>query len=332
MTGDAGFITRGVVLSREDVESWDWPGQAKRAGLSTLGLHVGPAEVLKSGGLDPDGGFARRCREAGLNVEYELHAVGELLPRDLFARDPSLFRMDDEGRRTADANLCVHSEKAVGIVCENARIYANRLPSSTGRYFFWMDDGRPVCRCPACREYTPSELALMVENRMIEALRRDKPAAKLGHLAYLNTLAPPRRVKPREGIFLEFAPIQRGYDRPLGDRSARGPEEMGSMTHGELVDLLDANLAVFGAAGAQALEYWLDVSRFASWKRERIGAIPWNDEVFQDDLRAYATRGIRHVTSFAVWLDGNYVARFGHPPLDEYGYGLVKTEALPQER
>ena len=110
---------------------------------------------------------------------------------------------------------------------------------------------------------------------------------------------------------MEFAPIRRSYNRPLSHPS-----------HREVLDCLDANLAVFGARGAQALEYWLDLSRFSGWKRENVMRLPWRREVFLDDLATYSGRGIRHVTSFAAWLDGDYTGRFGLPPLGEYGEGL----------
>ncbi len=61
--------------------------------------------------------------------------------------------------------------------------------------------------------------------------------------------------------------------------------------------------------------------RTLNWP-EREKKIPWNGEVFRSDLETYARRGIRHVTSFAAWIDADYVKRFGEPPLDEYGQGL----------
>ena len=107
-----------------------------------------------------------------------------------------------------------------------------------------------------------------------------------------------------------------GLFRERGARMGAHP------THGEMLDGLDANLAVFGAEGAQALEYWLDVSRFSEWNRAKLTKIPWNNEVFLDDLDYYASSGICHVTTFACWTDGEYVRRFGDPPLQEYGRGL----------
>ena len=45
---------------------------------------------------------------------------------------------------------------------------------------------------------------------------------------------------------------------------------------------------------------------------------------FDQYLETYRQRGIRHVTTFAAWLDRDYVDRFGEPAfLDEYGAGLI---------
>jgi hypothetical protein len=241
----------------------------------------------------------------------------ELLPRDLFAKDPSLFRMDDKGDRVPDANCCVSSARALEIVAENALRLARDLPPTTGRYFFWGDDGRPWCRCPACRGLTESDQALLLENGMVAALRRAEPRASLAHLAYANTLAPPKKLKPAPGVFLEYAPIRRRYDAPYAEQT--GPDAQDGLSQ------LDANLAVFQRETAQVLEYWLDVSRFSGWKRPAV-ALPWRLDVLRADLEAYAARGIRHVTTFAAWVDADYTRRFGEPRfISEYGEALSRT-------
>ena len=157
---------------------------------------------------------------------------------------------------------------------------------------------------------------------MLKAIRTVEANATLAHLAYHNTLPAPSKVKPEPGVFLEYAPIQRAYDQTISQRA--GKCERYKLSHGDLLDHLDANLAVFGSRGAQALEYWLDVSRFASWKRDKAEKLSWHQEVYLEDLRAYARRGIRHITSFACWIDGDYCRRFGDPPLAEYGEGMLR--------
>ena len=106
------FETRGVVLVPEDLTLHDWPERAYRAGLTTIALHQGnsPTAVICSVQSDEGQRFLKRCRQFGVQVEYELHAMKELLPRHLFSQDPTLFRANNKKERTPDANLCVHSQ------------------------------------------------------------------------------------------------------------------------------------------------------------------------------------------------------------------------------
>lgn len=309
------FITRGVVLVPEDLTLAEWPQQAKAAGLTTIAIHhqKSPRAVVRCVMSEAGERFLAQCRKLGLEVEYELHAMKELLPRQSFDKSPELFRMNNKGERTPDANCCVHSKAALEIIAENAVAIAKVLRPTTGRYFYWGDDGRPWCRCPKCRELSPSEQAVVVENRICQSLRSVDPKAQVAHLAYSNTLKPPRNVKPDDRVFLEFAPIRRRYDIPYARQTARIADRL---------DALDANLEVFPRDTAQVLEYWLDVSRFSRWKRPGV-KLPWNKEVFLADVETYRKRGIRHITTFAAWINADYKKRFGDLTfIKEYGRGL----------
>ncbi|MEW5900421.1 MAG: DUF4838 domain-containing protein [Acidobacteriota bacterium] len=319
--GASAFETRGVVLVPEDFSLIDWPERAARAGLTTLAVHHGssPQAVVKFIESDYGQDLLARCKRLGLHVEYELHAMKELLPRELFAKDRSLFRMDDKGERVADANCCVHSSRALEIIAANGVRLAEKLRPTTGRYFLWGDDGAPWCRCPQCRGLSDAEQALVVENHLAGALRRADGRAMLAHLAYHNSLEPPVQVKPHPFVFLEFAPIHRRYDIPYADQTgADAPDGLPA---------LDRNLAVFSRENAQVLEYWLDVSRFSKWRRPAI-KLPWNRDVFVSDLRTYGGRGLRHVTTFAVWVDAEYVKTHGDPAfIADYGAGFYSLSA-----
>lgn len=310
------FKTRGVVLVPEDLSLADWPERAKQAGLTTIALHHGvwPREVVRL--IESDRGlqFLEKCRRLGLNVEYELHALKEFLPRDLFAKDKTLFRMTDQGDRVVDCNLCVHSPQALDIVGEQALRTSKTLRPTTGRYFFWGDDGEPWCHCDKCRDLSDTDQALLLENHLLKALRRQDPNAQLAHLAYANTIQPPQHVQPLPGVFLEYAPIRRSYDVPYAQQT-RAQDKDG-------LPALDANLKVFPAGTAQVLEYWLDVSRFSGWKRPGV-RLPWHKEVFLRDVKTYRLRGISQVTTFAAWIDADYVKCHGELGfLSEYGAGL----------
>jgi len=328
-TGEPFFTTRGAVLVVRDMETYDWPALAHEVGLTTLATHIRPAEIAAFVKTEAGQRFLAECQSHGLAVEHELHALADLLPRELFEKDRTMFRMDEQGARVRDDNLCVHSRPALEVAAEKAARYTQLLPSTTGRYFYWIDDGVPMCRCPKCRAYSDSDQALIFENHILEAIRHVDARARLAHLAYANTLEPPKQVRPAPGIFLEFAPIERRHDLPLSRREARCASH--DLTHGRLLDALDANLEWFGRDGAQALEYWLDVSRFSGWKRDQTVEIPWNDGVFRDDLATYARRGVRHVTTFAAWLDGDYARRWSVAPVRTYAAGLARWRRIAGE-
>lgn len=328
------FRTRGVVVVVKDMETLAWPALAKRCGLTTIGTHITPHEIAAFVQTDKGQKFLADCRKRGIHVEHELHAMNDLLPRDLFAKDPTMFPLDAKGNRARAYNLCVHSRAALQIVAENAARYTKILRSSTGRYFYWPDDGQPMCRCRRCKDLSDSDQVLILTNHLLQAVRKVAARATLAHLAYARTLPAPSQVKPAPGVFLEFAPIERSHQKTIGDRRAKGVH---GRTHGELLDLLDKNLEVFGTAGAQVLEYWLDASRFSGWNRKKVVKIPWRRDGFQDDLGQYAKRGIRHISNFAAWVDGDYVKRFGDRPVREYGEGLLRWVLVdgkprPQER
>ena len=56
--------------------------------------------------------------------------------------------------------------------------------------------------------------------------------------------------------------------------------------------------------------------------------LPWNKDVFLADVAAYRKWGIRHITTFAAWIDAGYRDR--HQDLtfiDEYGQGLLNVNS-----
>lgn len=161
---------------------------------------------------------------------------------------------------------------------------------------------------------------------MLTAIREEQPEARLAHLAYQGTMEPPGVVTPVDGVFLEFAPFFRTWevsiasddDRPAGPSPSRESRRASRrddlrVSHADYRAALDANLAVFGAEDAHVLEYWLDVSLFSEWRRPGVG-LPWEPGVLEQDLGYYASRGVRHVTSFGVYLDEAYFT--AHPPAE----------------
>lgn len=313
------FTRRGIVPEVADFSLPDLEYRIIEAGLNTVGFHGGGgAEATPDGTIDFITGergrsVLRAFANAGVGVEYELHAMRWLLPRGLFNRSPELFRMDEAGVRTPDVNLCCSSSEALRIVSQRAVQLCRILRPTTHRYFLWADDGQPWCRCPQCRGLSPSDQNLVIMNAIAGALREWDPRAKLAALTYLQTLDPPRQVAPAANIFLEFAPIRRDSSRALMDP--------GSEANAQTVAACEAAIEVFGHRDAHLLEYWIDVSRASDWKRP-AAKLPYSGAVVRSDLRFYETLGFESVTSFSCWIDADYVERWGDPPLDDYAAAL----------
>lgn len=121
------FLTRGAVLVVKDMQTLDWPALAKEAGRTTLATHIRPSEIVEFVQTEAGERFLDGCHRHELQVEHELHALGDLLPRNLFEQDKTMFRMNEQGERVRDHNLCIHSTAALEVVAENAVRYARLM-------------------------------------------------------------------------------------------------------------------------------------------------------------------------------------------------------------
>lgn len=309
---------RGVVVYPSDLISVGvrkWVDMAHPAGINLIGIHSDTRlETLPKliAFLDSDKGklFKSECEKNSIDVEYEQHILMEFLPRDLFAEYPKYFRVDKDGKRNGDYNMCFSSKPAMGIIKKNAVEMAKILKPTSHRYFFWTDDVQLYCHCDECSKYTPSEQVLLYENALLEALKEIDSDATVAHLAYGETIIPPVKVKPLPGVFLEFAPIHRDYTKPMS---------------AEQINNLEGNLKVFPPESAHILEYWLDVSLFSDWNRENLQQPPWNQDLFSRDVQIYSEAGVKSITTFAAWINAAYIQKYGEKHTKELmnNYGQI---------
>lgn len=319
--GESWFKVKGVVCSWDDVSDasvLDYIGIAKKTGLNCFSIWGADRNSQKWKS------FENECKENGIDLEFQEHMLSYLLPRDLYGEHPEYYRMTAQGVRTNDVNGCPSCEAALEIIKKRAEIIAENYKSTNNRYYCWLDDGGDVCYCPKCRDLSASDQALLFENAIIEGLRRVNPDATLAHLAYFNTVEAPKSVTPAEGIFLEFAPIDRDHYHAMSESYAVGKD---GRSHGVYLKALGDNLKVFPKETAMVLEYWLDDSLWSNWDRENMKKVYWDRDLFLDDINTYAAYGIRNITCYTAWIGPTYTRRFGYPTcLEEYGIGLTEYE------
>lgn len=312
---------RGVVIYPDDVTSLgieEWEHRIDLAGLNLIGLHAAtvndPLDSLEAfirSGLGQI--FLALCKRKGVDIEYEVHSLEFLLPRELFGTHPEFFRMTEDGQRVADYNMCFSNPEAVGAMRTQLEKLLQWMKPSTHRYFFWADDKQNrYCHCESCSTLSPSEQILSYEIQLLKLLREYDPSASIAHLAYHQTLEAPLNMRVPEGIFLEFAPILRDYSLPLGDSQTND---------------LKANLLAFPCAEAHILEYWLDESMFARWHKDRLVALTFNEQECARDIADYRELGATDITCFATWLNGSYLSRFGTTDTLFSGYGDAFEQA-----
>ena len=297
-----------VILVPSDLQ---WPGWEEVLGpvFSTLVMH-GSAAGLENWVQTPKARkLLERLKRRNVQVEYAVHLCTELLPRQLFPKHPELFRMDEFGWRTPDANFCPSSSSAARIIEKNLRHYASALKPTTGRYHIFPDDNRPWCSCPKCRKFSPADQVLMFTNILARSLRKTDPKATAGYCAYKPALKVPQKVRPEPNVFVDFAPIERDYRHPL----CEGRSDKDRYFKKLAPKLLD----FFGAAGSQIIEYWLDASMFSQWQKP-MHKIPTTTAVMKADLEYYASLGFENISVIGVWLDNEYVKRFDDSPLRRF--------------
>jgi hypothetical protein len=293
--------------------SREWVDRLVAQGVEILGLHP-------VGGNDAAESAARLMRQVedpafrelidyacdrGLEIEYELHAASYLLPRSLFESHPEYFRLEN-GERNSLCNFCVSNSEALEILTDNAVEMAKKLYRSRPYYYFWLDDTRAkYCSCPKCSQLSMSDQQMLVVNAMAAKLRKAIPGAMLCFLAYHGTETPPTQYTPDEGVFLEYAPMNRDFSAPA------------SSVPQEAKDNIAKLMAVFGKEDATLLEYWYDNSMYSKWTKPPKAFVPRND-LIPGDLRWYESLGFSHIASFACYLGEDYVNLHGEPDISAF--------------
>jgi len=296
-----------------------WIDRMADLGVDTIGLHPRGGNTADQTLLEMLGWLKTAEYQSlldyavskGLSVTYEMHAGTYLLPRDLFSECPQYFRVDEKGERTTKRNFCVSNQDALNIVVENSVTLAKELYDSNNEFYFWMDDGKDLrCHCEKCAELSASDQQLLVMNAIVRELRKIIPDAKVPYLAYYACMEVPTKVKPEEGVFLEFAPIHRKYQQPAWVELDQVMDQPG-------VDQIKKLLDFFGTKDAKVLEYWYDNSMFSQWKKPVVSFTP-NNELIQQDIAFYRSLGFENISSFACFLGEDYEEMYGEPDVSAF--------------
>lgn len=311
---------RSEIIIFHDEISRKWIDRMADAGIDVMGIHHTGGEVA----ADSLKELVARMKqpeyrelvdyaiERGLKIEYEVHAAGYLVPRDLFETHPEYFRMDKDGNRVKDFNFCVSNPDALSLYTKRAAELALSLYGSGHDFYFWMDDGRDkYCNCPRCRKLSPSDQQLLALNAALAEIKKHIPDARMAYLAYIDTIVPPQSVKAEKGIFLEYAPFEKytAYKR-------ENPEELIEREQRMLKPLLE----FFGRDNAKVLEYWYDNSLFSQWKKPPV-KFELDEKSMLRDIAEYRETGFDSLSTFGCFLGEDYEALHGDVDITPFAAG-----------
>lgn len=316
--GISDMDKQGIIIHPEELTD-NMIELLKKTNVNVLGLHpVGGhsahksleqfLELLQTESFQEK---LKQVRSLGIAIECEMHALAWLLPREEYAAHPEWFRMNQEGQRVADFNMCVSNREALEYIADRAAQLASLIPADTHNYYLWSDDvDQTFCNCEKCRELSPSDQVMIIYNAILKGLRRTDPEAKQCFLAYHETMVPPENVLPDEGIFLEYAPMWADTLRPIYDKTCE--------TNRKFCDAIEPLLTYFGKENAQILEYWLDNSKLSNWTKPPKPIHICTDTI-RKDIVYYRNCGFAHITTFGCYLSDDYIELYGTPPIVEYG-------------
>lgn len=294
----------GSMIIHPEELSKKWIDRLANAGISTLGIHPGGGKsavpllkkMLETMKTDEYRSLIDYAHSRGLDVEYELHAAGYLMPRELFEEHPEYFRMNENGERTDDWNFCVSNSEALDLFANNAAELALSLYGSSKSFYFWLDDGHSLhCHCPKCKELSPSDQQMLVINRMLGAIKKHISDARMAYLAYMDSIVTPEKIGADDGVFLEYAPFEK--------YTAKGEnaEELIRREREMTVPLMK----FFDKEPKKVLEYWYDNSLFSNWKKPPAKFV-LDEGAMRAEIEEYRKMGFDVVSTFACFLGKDY--------------------------
>ncbi|MBX7257103.1 MAG: DUF4838 domain-containing protein [Candidatus Hydrogenedentes bacterium] len=148
--------------------------------------------------------------EWGGHVDYALfvHTFNTLVPPEqYFDAHPDYYMLDSNGNRSRQ-QLCTTNPEVITIATESTlrilREHPNCEVISVSK-----NDGGGTCLCPNCKaiddaEGTNAGALLFLVNKVAEAVEQEFPDVVVSTLAYLETVTPPKTVRPRANVSIRL--------------------------------------------------------------------------------------------------------------------------------
>ena len=146
--------------------------------------------------------------------------------KDWPADHPEYLAMNDKGERVKSTDgigpgqICLTNPEVRKLMLEKLRNYIitdRETAAKTGApfpliYSVEQNDNPLSCRCPECKAFSEregSDSGPLVDfvNYLADGIRTEYPGVLIGTFAYMQTLIPPKTVKPRDNVVIRLAQL-----------------------------------------------------------------------------------------------------------------------------
>ena len=254
--------------------------------VRSIGFHFNPYESNYKdyfNFIDNNRNLIDEIQSNFINVEHYLHIVSYLVPRELINEHHELFRMNENGERVNDYNLCVSSNEALKMVENNSYTLAKFLKQKSNYYHLYVDDNlgkRVICNCDKCKKYNEFEQQKIIYDSILKGLKKYNKNAKLSFLVYGNSNLD---IELNDDYFIEYAPFIKNHYLPITNKE-------NERSRNEFLKLNKRYNDI------HVLEYFLsyDFDRYLI-----------DDSKVKNDLLFYKNNGIKYLSTFVVVRDND---------------------------
>ena len=256
----------------------------KNGNMKTIGLHFNPYESNYKdffSFIEQNRTIINEIQNNSINVEYYLHVVSYLVPRELIDTHKEFFRMNESGLRVNDFNICASSKEALKMIEKNSFTLAQFLKQKSNIYHLYVDDnlGKSViCNCDKCKKYNEFEQQKIIYDSILKGLKKYDENAKISFLVYGNS---DLNIELSDDYFIEYAPFIKNHYLPI-------KHENNEKSRIEFLNLRKRYRDI------RVLEYFLsyDFKRYLE-----------DDLKVKEDLLFYKDNGIEYLSTFVVVKD-----------------------------
>ena len=206
-----GIIHIGTTWGHDDSDAavQDWPKATFAARLR----NNGPGTVLPAslgGCLVPMG---------------RGHTLYPFLPPDTYFKDHPEWYSERGGKRLKErAQLCMTNDEMLKELAQNVLIKIREKPH-LGMVAVSQNDSQAVCQCANCKALDDAEgstaaSTLYGVNKVAEAVAKEFPDFYVVTFAYQYTRKPPKTLRPRPNVLVQFCTIERSAMQPIATCSS----------------------------------------------------------------------------------------------------------------